>query len=254
LDWTKTYQYQAPNTTVNYYKTGNQVIEVTYKTGQPLPVPSAPAGYSQTAFNKTSTTYDSVQTRQVNCPVYKEIRQGDLYPKVAAQPDLVKAVAPKVGTYDRSVVSAPVPGDAKPVRWPFNEPAIDWPLMRAPWEPDPNAVDPTLPPADGGVTKPDAESSSLKLDFTDAFGNFGDPGPNPRLPTELFTVDTLLGNRWSDGVCPRPHVLDMTLWGKDFSFSMDYKWVCIMLAFIRPIFLAVGALLSIGIFVDALRK
>lgn len=254
LDWTKASQYQRPGTVVNYYKAANQVVEVTYRTNLPMPVPAAPAGYVQTAFNKTATTYDATLSRQVNCPVYREIRQSDLYGRVAAQPDLIKAVAPKIGVKDNAA-SSPVSGDRQPVSWPMRDPAVDWEDIRAPWDPNPNAADPTIPPTDG-VTKPDPESTppAVKLDFTDAFGNFGDPAPDPRLPTEVFSFGDMLGVRWADGTCPRPHQLDFKIFGDSFTTSIDYKWICIVLAFLRPIFIAAGALLAIGIFVDALKK
>lgn len=253
LDWSQASRYQTPGTTVNYYKP-TQVVEVTYKTAQPMPVPQAPVGYTQTAFNKTTTTYDATLTRQVSCPIYKEIRQGDLYGKVAAKPDLVRAVAPKSAVTENPAVAS-IPGDGIPATWPMRSPSIDWPSVRAPWEPNPNSGDPNAPTPDG-VTKPDPETSPTlaKLDFSDAFGSYGDPGPDPRLPTEVFELPSIMGDRWSDGTCPQPHQLDFRIFGREFTVSIDYKWICIVLAFLRPIFLAAGALMAIAIFVDALRR
>jgi hypothetical protein len=168
---------------------------------------------------------------------------------VLDQPDLLKALLPKIGVRDsRFVGFGNSPGDGQVVNWPFTSPFVDWDGFAQPFSSISGGS------GDGGVVKPVEQPTKVTLDWASVFGsNYADEGVNPPLDAHIVDLPTLAGQPWTDRSCPPPRKLALSVAGKGFETDFDFAWACWWLGRVRPIFMSAGAVAAVAIFVRALR-
>lgn len=241
--------------TVDYFKPGvNQVVAVKHGVGGRPVTPCAEGDQTvlwMTACSKYGDpcTYGYVCSVLVSCASWRELTFAEIKSMVASQPDLLKAILPKIGVRDSKFVDfGNSPGDGQVVNWPFTSPVVDWDGFAQPFAPISGGV------GGGGVVKPVEQPTKVTLDWSLAFGtDYANEGANPPVAAHVVDLPTLAGQPWTDRSCPPPRKLAFSIAGKSFENDFDFGWACWWLGRVRPIFVSAGAVAAIAIFVRALR-